>query len=270
MATYLADGIGGSLGDSLATSTGMIAICTTWYVSSVSGANAATNGRDRARPFATLAYAISQAVAQDIIVLLSDHTETTSSIAVNKELLIVGEGSSGGIPTVSIWGNATGSDEILVVSANRVEVRNVRFRPHTAADFGNFINWTGTDGLMKGCYLESDQYDDGPKLMVAGDRMTVESTTFISIGTSIGNRPEQAIATTTGALTLFRMRNSTISGGAYGWASANTAGYFQATALQVRIEGLSLLLGADLKLDSDVTGFINVPTSNGGSQVRWP
>lgn len=270
MATYLADGIGASLGDSLAMSSGMIAICTTWYVSSVSGADATTNGRDRARPFATLAYAISQATAQDIIVLLSDHTETTNSVAVSKELLIIGEGSSEGKPTVSVWGNATGTSEVISVTANRVEIRNVRFRPQTAATTAPFINWTGTDGLMKGCYLESDQYDDGAKLNVGGDRMTVESTTFISVAISIANRPEQAVSTTASALTLFRMRDSVISGGAYGWASTNTAAYFQATALQVRIEGLSLLLGSDMKLDSDVTGFTNVPVATGGSQVRWP
>lgn len=269
MATYLADGIGGSLGDSLAMSSGMIAICTTWYVSSVSGADATTNGRDRARPFATLAYAISQAVAQDIIVLLSDHTETMNSVVVNKELLVIGEGSSEGKPTVSVWGNATGTSEVLTITADRVEVRNVRFRPQTIAATAPFINWSGTDGLMKGCYLESDQYDDGPKLKI-GDRLTVDSSTFISVATSIANRPEQAMTTAIGVLALFRMRNCVISGGPYGWASTNTAAYFQATTLQVRIEGLSLLLGSDVKLTSSITGFINVPVATGGSQVRWP
>lgn len=270
MVSYLVDGIGASLGDSLAMETGFIGTPTVYYVSSVSGSNYYT-GRDRAKPVATLSYAIGLATAGDIIVLLSDHTETISSlVTVNKELLIIGEGSSEGKPTASVWGGTPGSDEVIAVTANRVEIRNVRFRPHTLANTGNFINWTGTDAVMKGCYLESDQFDDGPKLLVGGDRMTIESTTFISVATNVANQPVQAIATTSGALTIFRMKNSVISGGAYGWSSADTAAYFQASALQVRIEGLSLLLGSDIKLDADVTGFVSVPVSTGGSQVRWP
>ena len=269
MVSYLVDGIGASLGDSLAMETGFIGTPAVYYVSSVSGSNY-YNGRDRAKPFATLSYAIGSAMAGDIIVLLTDHTESVNSVVVNKELLIIGEGTSEGKPTASVWGNATGTSEVITVSANRVEIRNVRFRPQTFAATGSFINWTGTDGLMKGCYLESDEFDDGPKLMVAGDRMAVESTTFISVATSVANQPVQAIATTSGALTLFTMRASVISGGAYGWSSADTAAYFQAAALQVRIESLSLLLGSDVKLDADVTGFVSVPVSTGGSQVRWP
>ncbi len=269
MVSYLVDGIGASLGDSLAMETGFIGTPVVYYVSSVSGSNY-YNGRDRAKPFATLSYAIGSALAGDIIVLLTDHTETVNGVTVNKELLIIGEGTSEGKPTASVWGNATGTSEVISVTANRVEIRNVRFRPQTVSATGSFINWTGTDGLMKGCYLESDQYDDGPKLTIGGDRMAIESTTFISVATSVANQPEQAIATTASALTIFKMKDSVISGGPYGWQSTNTAAYFQATAMQVRIEGLSLLLGSDIKLDSDVTGFVSVPVSTGGSQVRWP
>jgi hypothetical protein len=271
MATFYADGIGASLGDSLAMEVGMMAVSNIWYVSSVSGADAASNGRDRARPFATVSYAISQASARDMIILLDDHEEEVSStIGVNKELVIIGEGTSNGKPMASIWGDASGSDAIMNISADRVEVRNVRFRPHQQTNNGYFIDWQGADGRLKGCYLESDQYDTGPKLQVSGDRMTLDSSTFISLATSVATRPNQAIGTTASALTLFRMRSCTISGGAYGWSSADTSVYLQAGTLQVRIEGLSLLLGADMKLDSDVTGFVSVPTATGGAHVRWP
>lgn len=272
MSNYLADGIGGSLGDSLALEAGFIGIgtSTVWYVSSVSGTDSAGYGRNRDKPYATLAYAITNATAEDTIVALSNHVEdSTALVDVNKALVIVGEGSSGGYPT-AVWGHdMLGSDEVITISAANVEIRNIKFTACQQAYSSPRIKWTGAGGKMRGCLLQAGENDDDVILEVDGDRMTLESNTFISTATTTATAPAQAIRTNTSGLTMLKAIGNVISGGSSGWSSANGAFYIrQGASLTVRIEAMSLLLGADILLTSGGIGFVSVPTSTGGAQVR--
>lgn len=270
MSTFLADGIGGNQGDSLALEIGFVGIGNVWYVSSVSGTNSASNGRNREKPFATIAYAVSSATADDTIVVLADHVEdSTALVDVNKALVIVGEGASGGYPT-AVWGHdMLGSDEVITISGANVEIRNIKFTACQQAYNSPRIKWTGAGGKLRGCLLQADTNDDDVVLEIRGDRMTLENNTFISTSTTVATAPVQAIRTHTSGLTMLKAIGNVVSGGVSGWSSTNGAFYVaQGASLTVRIEAMSLLLGADILLTSGGAGFVSVPTATGGAQVR--
>jgi hypothetical protein len=270
MSTFLADGIGGETGDSLCLEIGYIGISAVWYVSSESGTDASGYGRNREAPFATIAYAVGAVTEFDTIVVLSDHEETTTSVlTIDKSVLIVGEGSNGGNPT-AVWGtDATGTDAIVDVSADDVEIRNIKFTAPEQAMTAHRILWGGDDGKLRGCYFECDENDEDSVVLVEGDHFLAESTTWISVGTSLATRPYQALSTDASGLTVFRMIGCVVSGGASGWEANTGAVYLaQGSGLNVRIEAQSLLLGADITVTSGCTGFVSVPTATGGGQVR--
>lgn len=270
MSTYLADGIGANQGDSLALEVGFIGIGSVWYVSSVSGTNSVNNGRNREKPFATIAYAISSATADDTIVVLADHVEDSAALVdVNKALVIVGEGASGGYPT-AVWGHdLLGSDEVIKISGNNVEIRNIKFTACQQAYSSPRIKWSGSDGKLRGCLLQAGANDGDVVLRVDGDRMHLENNTFISTSATVATAPVQAIRTATSGLTMLKASGNVVSGGTSGWSSVDGAVYIaQGALLTVRIEAMSLLLGADILLTSGGAGFVSVPTATGGAQVR--
>lgn len=263
MSTYLADGIGATQGDSLATEVGFLTNGTVWYVSSVSGTDASGYGRNRERPFRNISYAVGVASAGDTIVALSDHAELDLvPLNVNKALVVLGEGTSGGYPT-AIWTNdIAGYSQALTVSAANVEVRNIRFTKPAVA-------WTGAGGKMRGCLLEGYASAADPLLDIEGDRMALENNTFISVALTVATAPLMAIQTINTGLTLLKASGNVISGGVSGWSSSNGAFYIrQGASLTVRIEAMSLLLGSDILLTSGAAGFVSVPTATGGAQVR--
>lgn len=263
MTTYLADGIGASQGDSLATESGFIGTGDVWYVSSVSGTDASGYGRNREKPFRNISYAVSSSSNGDTIVVLADHRELNLlALDVDKSLVIVGEGSNGGYPTAVWTNNISGYTQALTISAAKVEIRNMKF---TAPS----VSWTGADGKMRGCLLEGYASASQELLEIDGDRMTLENNTFISVATTVATAPLMAIQTKASTLTLLKASGNVISGGASGWSSTNGAFYIrQGAGLTVRIEAMSLLLGSDIGLTSGVSGFISVPTATGGAQVR--
>ncbi len=270
MSTFLADGIGGSTGDSLALEIGFIGMGSVWYVSSESGTDASGHGRNREDPFATIPYAIDSVSSGDTIVVLADHNESmTVGYDIAKTVVIVGEGSAGGVPT-SCWGHdALGSDEVLTVSADDVEIRNIKFTAPEQIVTIDRITWEGDNGKMRGCYFEADVNESVGTLMVVGDHLLLDSCTFISVGANLSDRPARALSVDAATPTVFRMDSCVVSGGSSGWSSTNGAVYVQkGTGLTVRIEAMSLLLGSDLVLTSGCSGFVSVPVATGGAQVR--
>ncbi|MEY4931756.1 MAG: hypothetical protein RLZZ403_76, partial [Pseudomonadota bacterium] len=97
------NGIGGSTGDSLALAKPLMMSGSVWYVDSATGTDAAGSaGKDRSKPLATLATAVSNASDDDIIVFFDGHEETlTSAQTLGKRLSLIGEGSDAGVPTVT-------------------------------------------------------------------------------------------------------------------------------------------------------------------------
>lgn len=98
-----------------------------WFVSSTNGSNG-NDGQSAATPFATLTYAISQAVANngDLIIMEANHAETITSAAginVNKAgLTIFGLGEGAAWPTFTF---STSTAASFVVSAAAVQISNI-------------------------------------------------------------------------------------------------------------------------------------------------
>lgn len=264
------NGLGQSLGDTLATTEPLQTSGNVWYVLSTTGADAASpRGLDATRPLATIGQAITNAANDDIICLLSGHTETVSATTISKNLVFVGAGQSSSKPTVKLT-PAAADAVVFTVSGADVEFRNIWFEERTAASTAAVISVTGAGFRMIGCYCESGQYDTGAKLNLGSgaDRARLVNTTFISTATSLSAQPAGAI-NIGAAITCLELDGLILSGGSYGWSAPYVLD--GSTAAITRLKGLSvsLLLGADVTFHASTTGFINVATSTGGAQVVW-
>jgi hypothetical protein len=69
------------------------------------------------------------------------------------------------------------------------------------------------------------------------------------------------------AMTNFTMEGCVFDGGSIGWGSWALDGT-GGKVTNVRIEGLSLLRGADVSFDATSTGFINPSTTSGAVRVN--
>ena len=128
MSNFLQNGCGESTGDELCTSRPLLLPTSNsvWYVNSATGTDAVSPaGKNREKPLATLAQAITNAQANDIIVLMDGHAESTTSFMTlsTAGVKIVGAGSSGGIPTVTFT-FGTGGGISLDGAGN--EIRNAK------------------------------------------------------------------------------------------------------------------------------------------------
>lgn len=278
MAVYLPNGIGGSLGDSLATAKPLQMTGKIWYVLNTTGVDAASPaGLERSAPLATIGQAHTNAADGDIIVCLTGHVETVSSvITVSKRVTIIGEGygSLSGtaiVPSVVLTlGGAT--NNIFTLTGVRVQIRNIRFSPRTSGATGSYISTATANHYIKGCYFGMDENSDGPGILLASGANLVhlENCTFISTETTLANKPDSAIRNSA-ALTGLRMFGCVFDGGTVGFAtSAGNPWAFDGNAAAItdfHFEGISLLRGADMRLDPASVGYVNVQTASGSARV---
>lgn len=269
------NGIGASVGDSLATCRPLQTTGNVWYVNSVGGVDAASPaGQNREKPLASSAQALTNAVSGDIIVYLSTHAETlTSQLAVSKTLTFVGEGSSGGKPTVRLTMNAAGQPT-FVVTQTACEFRNIYFPTNLQTNSQAKIKVSAGGGTLckiRGCYFECGA-TDAFAVDVGGDQCRIESSTFISVATLLSAQPLLAITSTaSGTVSDLELNNVVVSAGTVGFSNyaaidLTTGG---GTFVRLKIENLNLLLGADVTLGAASTGRVNVQLATGGSRVQW-
>lgn len=267
---FYPSGAGESLGDSMVTSGPMVTTGYIWYVYSGTGVDAAGDrGKDRTRPLATIGQAYTNASAGDIIVLMDGHTETrTSALTIAKSLKIVGAGSSGGLPTAKLTINSAAS-ELFIISANSVQLRNIWFEENSQANASDKIRVTGAGFRMKGCYLECGDTDDGPALNLStgANYANITSTTFVSTATALTTQPPQALYIGA-AHTGLTMDGVVFDGGTKGYSGFHAINDTYGVTL-VLFEGISLLRGADVKMDADATGTIISPTSASSALIEW-
>lgn len=268
---YYPNGIGGTVGDSLDTCKPLQTSGNVWYVSSLIGTDAVSPaGQNREKPLATVAQAVTNAADEDIIVFLQGHTQTllaTQNVA--KRLTFIGEGTTGGKPGVSFTPGAAVA--LFSVSVAAVEFRNIYIKESAVANtFSKIIYINATDGVIRGCYFECGANDQGAALTnSASSRMRVESSTFIATGTSTAAQPFTAFFVT-GSITGMVLKDVVVSAGQYGYSNYAAIDCSAAGPLtQLRMEGLSLLLGADMVLPAAATGRVNIQTATGGSRVVW-
>lgn len=274
---FWAQGIGETSGDALITEGSFQTTGTVWYVHHT-GDNA-NDGEDRARPVATLAQAVSNAYGGDTIVCLDGHTETLgTAVEVNKEgIMIVGAGTSGGIPTVTFTPNNADGLGAIDASQPGVRLRNLKFKARTADGSSPVVqfNKSGADpagGEVKDCYFECGEHNTGSVLNIGqgAHYLLIRGTTFICTAAAAATQPIRAIGF--GAYTLYglRMEDVTFDGGVDGysgfWAYDSNAGTGQQSFLYERVVALR---GADMRMKSTDTGTLQVVTAQGGARVDW-
>jgi hypothetical protein len=272
-----ANGLGGTTGDSLATTKPLYTSGDVWFVDSTIGVDGASPaGKDRQKPLATLAQAQTNGADGDIVVLLSSHTETfTVGLSLTKSLIIVGEGSSGGVPTAQFKINAA-NQSVFVLNAAAIQLRNIKFPASVQSNSGAgggvgkvAIGATGNSTLIRGCYIEQSGLDQLPGLSIASGvaRIRIENTTIISTATAVATRPTYGIWHI-GTVTDLDVNGLVLSDGTVGFSGASWDGTTGATT-RLRAENVSLLLGADAKHHASTTGQLIPSTATSGGAVSW-
>lgn len=265
----LPNGIGEALGDHLLTGKPLSMSGQVWFCSYVSGTDAASpRGLNREAPLKTLGQALTNAADDDIIVLL-DMQATVATVTVAKRVCIAGAGLAGGVPTSGITPNfAAGAVLALTVSA--VSLRSLKLAAHQQANATDRITVAATDCSMAGCYIECAGNDagDSVSLNAGADRFRAESTVIISTATSVASRPLSALVNSA-ALADVSLAGLTVSGGTVGFSAAFAVDLSAAAITRLRADSVSLLLGADMKVNASSTGWVNVQTATGSARMEW-
>ena len=185
-----------------------------YFVSSVTGSNSNDGTRDD--PYATFAYAVTQAGYGDVIVILSGHTESiTADISISVRLIVIGEGVGNSRPSFT---PATAGAEITITDA--CHFHGLRFLAATATYTTAQIIATAAGAI--GCrfayceFISGDKEASVAKLTMNNAAGFLDNCTFTSSGTTYDLRPYGAF---TGARLV---RNCTINGGTYGWQTTAT------------------------------------------------
>lgn len=273
MSNRLEEGFGATTGPALALLSPLDVSGNVWYVSSVSGNDAASPaGKDRKYPLATLGQAVTNAVADDTIVVLEDHDETlTSTLTLSKRLTIIGEGRSGGIPTAKLTLNHASSDAIEASTAG-CRIVGLFFEEPDQASTGTMVNISAADVWLEDCYFQMDENSDDYAVQISAANCHVNRCTFVSTEETAGSQPFPAIYASIAA-DFLSMDSVTLDGGTVGFAdgSGNQYAYDGTAGTQdaVLITNLSLLRGAVFALASTSTGMVNAATVTGGGRVSW-
>jgi hypothetical protein len=268
MSIIYPNGAGETLGDTLVTCRPLYTSGNIWYVNSNGGVDAATPaGQNREKPLATLVQAFINANDNDIICLMTGHTETlVAPLDLTRKVTIVGGGSAGGKPTVKIYQLA--SESSITIDSPNIEIRNVWFPPGGATS--PRIDVSGASFRMIGCYMECGPNDlvPGVRFETGADRARIVNTTIISTATSVSAQPESAIAIQD-AISDLELDGLVLSGGTVGFSNYNAFDSADNAITRLKGQSVSLLLGADMHLNAATTGWLNVQTSTGGARVQW-
>lgn len=238
-----------------------------WYVHSGTGSDAASpRGKERIRPLATLAQAVTNAAASDIIVCLSGHTQTlTGTQTIGAGVTIIGEGTGASRPHFIRNVDAVMFD-ITVAS---VWLDNLYLDDSDLASTNAKVKTAGDTTVINNCYIECGTNDTGPALEVVtgASNLSVRSTTFISTSTSVSSQPASAI-TVTNALIGCELDTVVFSGGSSGWS--NPYAFNGAAAVtKMRATNIDLLLDSDVTFATGSTGFFTVRNKTGSARIVW-
>lgn len=271
MTTIYNNGIGDALGDRLATCKPLQMSGNVWYVANGGFDATGTAGQNRERPLATLGQANTNAADYDVIVLMDGYTEVrTGALSFTKKLTIVGAGSAGGKPTVKLGNNST-SSMFVINNTSLLDLRNIWFTPNEQDNSGVRLNVvTGSTGFrMRGCYVECGSHDQGAALQLGvASHVSLIDTTFISVATDSAAQPATAVALVN-TVTDMIMDGVTFSSGTMGFSNYRAFDGSAAAITGLKAGNISLLLGADVLLNSGSVGYVNVGTCTGGSRVDW-
>lgn len=265
---YHSNGIGGTTGATLTTVSPLLTSGDIYYVDSTTGSDSNT-GKERNKPLATIGQAVTNASANDTIVVFSGHTQTLTAVQTLSKagLTIVGEGSGSNRPKFTRF--FTGSNfATFDITAAGVTLSNLYLPASTNSNFtGTKVKTAAVSTIIDGCYFEAGANDGGPQLeLVTGaSQVRLKDTTFIS--TSTGTQPESAIKVTN-AVTDLELDAVVFDGGTVGWSNPYA---FNGAAAITRLRAINV----DLYDDSDITlatgtlGYVHIRNKSGSARVVW-
>lgn len=249
--TLYQNGIGGTTGDVLTTSDPLWCLnaADVWYVCSLNGVDAATPaGKQREKPLATTAQAVTNASAGDFIVYLSGHVEIiTSAVTVNTARLVFvseGTGSSRARLTSGFAG------QLMALNGAGIQLRNIYFAASTVAPAPGRFGLTGAGSVIKECYFECGALDTAPTIRVAAgsDHCSIKGSTFVATA----SQPSIAVEII-GAVSCLSIESCAFDGGSFGFSDYAFKGSAAVTGL--RGEGNNMLNNADVILATGSTGY---------------
>lgn len=260
------NGIGGTTGHRWTTVSPLITDRVIWYVDSVSGSDAASpRGKERVRPLATLAQAVTNASAGDIIACLSTHTETlTSSQSLAKRgLWIVSEGTG----TSRAKFKCNGTINMFDISADAVLLGNLYFPASSAAPTSRVKSAAGQTHI-EDCYFECGTSDTAEAVQLASGATDclIKNTTFISTSTSVSSQPYGAIRST-GAINDLWLDTVVFDGGSSGWSNPYCVDFSSGAVTGFNAYNIDLLNDSDMNLASSVNVLARVRNTSGSARV---
>lgn len=275
MTWMLPDGLG-QLGDIIATCYPLYTKSSVWYVGT--DGDDANDGLTETSAFETFDTALSAASNGDVIVLLSGYTQTaTAAVEVTlDDLTIVGCGASSGEPTVE-FGYNEASAVPFTISGDRVTLANVTFKARSQANSNASLYLSGNDARLRGVRFECGAYEEkclelvvSPYTASDPGRVRLDGCTVVSEGAALDARPTRGLTCAFAQSVLVEMTGCIFDGGVYGFEEAAadlslTSGQYA----KLRVEELSLLRGAVMKLHASATGYVNPATTTGGGRVYW-
>jgi hypothetical protein len=262
------NGLGETLGDSLALTKPLYTSGAVWYVNSAGGVDAAAPaGKDREKPLATLGQAQTNAAAGDIICLMTNHAETlTAALVLSKAGLVIVGGNN-----VSFTMNAANQDT-FTVNVTSVEIRNIIFKESAQTNAGSTLAAKVGVNSVVGTRIIGCTFQQGPKdnlyglfLTSGANNVRVENCSFISTATVVATRPLGAMGTSGGGTVAdLELIGLTLSDGTVGYQNPAFNGG-TTTLTRLKATGLSLLLGAEMEVGT-LSGYVANPTSTGGGR----
>lgn len=261
-------GAGGSSGSTLATAYPLLCSGSIWYVSSSAGTDAASpRGKERIRPLATLAQAITNAAANDIIVCMSGHTETLTAVQTiaTAGLTILGEGTGNDRPRFTRNVN----DFLWDITGAGVTIDNIYFVASSTATTSAKVRTAGATTIINNCYFQQGANDTGPALqfITGAGTARITSTTFISSATAVSAQPESAVKVTN-ALTTMDMDTVVFDGNTTGWSNVY-AFSGDAAITRLRAVNIDLLNDSDMILATGTVGHVTIRNKTGSARVVW-
>lgn len=160
--TIYPNGGGGSNGDNVAVRKPVYMLNGghIWYVGP-GGVDAAGNaGREREKPLATTAQAVANATAGDTVIYLENFSEViTVSVAINKMLTLVSEGSGSSIAKLTCGGAIS----MLAISAIGTSLNNIYFPASTVVNTDR-VEVTSIGVVIDNCSFDCGANDTGRTL----------------------------------------------------------------------------------------------------------
>lgn len=232
---------------------------TVYWVEAPGGSDSNT-GKERELPLATLAQAVTNASAGDLIVIEAGSAESVgTSQAISKAgLWILGLGQGSTRPRYT----ATSTIDLLSISAAGVRIFNLYFPASTAAATSR-VKVDSSNAEIRGCYFECGANDTTTSVLYT----TNANGSHIIDSTFAATAARPAIGfEVTGADDIL-IQNCTFDGGSYGWTDYSCK--FTGASQRIYVNGMTLANRSDFGITLTGTTYklFGVAVSGSGRVV---